>query len=78
MAKKNVTLDDLGIMVKQGFDEVHQNMNKRFDKVDKRFDVVEQRLENVELKLSNVAYRFELEEVKQRVIVLEKKLGVKS
>lgn len=70
MAKK-ITINDLGAMVKHGFDAI----DKRFDKIDKRFDVVDQRLENIELKLSNVAYRFELEEVKQRVLMLEKKLA---
>ena len=85
MAKKNITLDDLSLMVKHGFDDVHQGMNARFNAVDKRFDAVDHEIkelkqgqENIELKLSNVAYRFELEEVKQRVMVLEKKLNVKS
>ena len=77
MAKK-LTIDDLGIMVKQGFDEVHQEMKYGFDKVGREIKELKQGQENIELKLSNVAYRFELEEVKQRVIVLEKKLGVKS
>lgn len=92
MAKKNITLnqlaekmdkgfDDFGMMVKKGFDAV----DKRFDAVDKRFDGVEQDIkelkqgqENVELKLTNVAYRFELEEVKQRVMILEQKLNIKK
>lgn len=73
--------DDLGFMVKEGFDAV----DKRFDAVDKdikeiKGDIKElkQGQENIELKLSNVAYRFELEEVKQRVMVLEQKLNAKK
>jgi len=78
MPKKNITIDELGMMVKHGFDDVQQGMNNRFDKIDKEIKELKQGQENIELKLSNVAYRFELEEVKQRVIILEKKLGVKS
>lgn len=44
---KKLTIDDLGIMVKHGFDDAHKKINNRFD-------VVDQRLETIELKLSNV------------------------
>ena len=37
MAKKNITIDDLAIMVKKGFDGV----DLRFDKVDESFDKIE-------------------------------------
>ncbi len=80
MAKK-LTIDDLGIMVKHGFDEMDKNFNNMHKDIkEMRGDIkgLKQGQENIELKLSNVAYRFELEDVKQRVIVLEKKLGVKS
>ena len=40
MAKKNITIDDLAVMVQNGFTEVREDMNKRFEQVDKRFDVM--------------------------------------
>lgn len=80
--KKNtdITLNDLALMVKQGFDAV----DKRFESVDERFESIDNRLENLEkgqeeikLRLDNVAYRFELLELEQRVHYLEKLLKVK-
>ncbi|MFA6306815.1 MAG: hypothetical protein WCV70_02840 [Patescibacteria group bacterium] len=56
MAKK-ITINDLGVMVKNGFDAV----DKRFDEVGHEIKELKQGQENIELKLSNVAYRFELE-----------------
>ena len=71
--KLDEKIDDFGIMVKHGFDAV----DKRFDKVESEIKGLHQGQENIELKLSNVAYRFELEEVKQRVLMLEQKLKIK-
>ncbi len=45
-----VTLDDLALMVKNGFD----HMDKKFDKVDVRFDKVDERLDKVEDRLDKV------------------------
>ncbi len=36
MAKKNITIDELAVMVKKGFDGV----DVKFERVDKRFDVM--------------------------------------
>jgi hypothetical protein len=44
MKKKNVTIDDLAVMVSKGFsgvDKCFESMDKRFDLVDKRFDKIE-------------------------------------
>ena len=47
MANKNVTIDDLAVMVQKGFDDVtdkmatKSEMNHRFDLADKRFDKIE-------------------------------------
>lgn len=49
MAKKDVTINDLAVMVKHRFDAV----DARFEAVDKRFDGIEQRLVNIE---SDVSY----------------------
>lgn len=86
--KKNVSLDDLAVMVKRGFDGVDKRfdgVDKKFDGVDKKFDKVEKRLENLEqgqeeikLKLDRVAYRFEVEELDRRVKRIETRLGIKQ
>jgi len=81
---------NLGRMVKKGFDHVDKRFNdvdKRFNKVDKRFDKVESRLdileqgqEEIKLKLDNVVYRFELKELEERfekrLHKIELKLGL--
>ena len=43
MAKKNITIDDLAIMVQKGFEETAKKaeMNLRFVQIDKRFDKIE-------------------------------------
>jgi archaellum component FlaC len=50
MKKKNITIDDLAIMVQKGFQETakKEEMDKRFDGVDKRFDGVDKRLDRIE------------------------------
>ena len=67
-------LDALAIAVKEGFEQV----DKRFEQVDKRFSEVESQLravkqdvESIRLRQDNVAYRFELNELQQRVMRLE-------
>lgn len=51
---KNVTIDDLAVMVAKGFDGMRDEMNGRFDKVEERLGNVEERLGNVEEKLGKV------------------------
>jgi len=52
--------------VQEQFDDVKVRMNNGFKSVNNRLD-------NLELKMCNVAYRFELNEIDQRVTKLEKK-----
>ncbi|OGE74522.1 MAG: hypothetical protein A3K06_00050 [Candidatus Doudnabacteria bacterium RIFCSPHIGHO2_01_52_17] len=86
--KKETTIDDLAVMVKNGFegvtgemnsrfDQAHRDMNSRFGEVNHRLDLLEQGQEQIKLKLDNVAYRFELIELQRRVEMLEKKAGIK-
>jgi archaellum component FlaC len=44
MKNKNITIDELAIMVGKGF----QAVDKRFDGVDKRFDKVEKKLDKID------------------------------
>ena len=41
MAKKNMTMDNLAMMVQEGFMGLEDKMNKRFDMVDERLNHIE-------------------------------------
>ena len=60
--KKEITLDDLALMMGRGFDAV----DKRFDAVDKRLGAVEVGVSNLEI---------DMREVKQRLDKLEDKIA---
>jgi archaellum component FlaC len=66
MKNKNLTIDDLALMVKKGFDGV----DKRFNGVDKRFDKVEKRLDKVEKRLDRIE-KLILADQKERIEKLE-------
>ena len=73
MPKKNITINDLAIMVKHGFDGVDKRfdgVDKRFDEIDKEFVGVRKRFEKIETQL----YRIEvtvLHDHRQRIEKLE-------
>ena len=73
MKKKNVTTDDLAVMIQSGFENtaIKTDLRKLEDKVDKNH-------EEITLKLDNVAYRFELVELQRRVELLEKKASFRK
>lgn len=84
MKKSKITIDDLAVMVKKGFDEskgeingVKDEMRDEMDgmrgEMNARFDNLERGQEDIKLRLDNVAYRFELQEIERRVVLLEKK-----
>ena len=53
----DVSLEDLGIMIKKGFDEVGEQFREvyaKFDEVDSRFDDVDKRFTGIEKRLSKV------------------------
>lgn len=78
--KKNITLDDLALMVGKGFNNVDKTLIATRDdihKLDKRIAVLEAGQEQIKLRLDNVAYRFELVSLKDRVERLEIKAGIK-
>jgi hypothetical protein len=55
--QKNITIDDLAIIIKKSFDVVDKrfdDVDKRFSAVDKRFDTVERRFENIDNRLNNL------------------------
>jgi hypothetical protein len=71
--KKNVTIDDLAVMVSKGFSGV----DKRFESMDKRFDLVDKRFESMDKRFESMDKRFDkienliLENHKRRIEKLE-------
>lgn len=85
MKKKNITIDDLAMMVQKGFEDTSKkidetakkkDVDKRFDKIDDRLIVLEKGHEEIRLRQDQMAYRFELIEVKQRLNKVERKLSL--
>ena len=83
--KKNITTDDLAIMINAGFGAV----DKRLDGVDRRLDKLEINAHEVNNRLSNIGreimeihkhivYRDEFDDLAGRVKYLELKLGIES
>jgi len=57
MKSKNITIDDLAIMVQKGFEAVDKRfdtVDERFEAVDKRFEAVDKRFDKIEKKLDRV------------------------
>lgn len=71
MAKKNITIDDLAIMVKKGFDGTAQK-----NEVDRRFNKVDNQLERIE-KLVLVDHKRRIERLEIEVKELKELLAVK-
>ena len=82
MKNKKITIDDLAMMTKQGFDEVGESMKQGFTMVNNNIRILSENNarehEDIKLRLDNVAYRFELVELQKRVEILEKRAGVKK
>lgn len=78
MKEKNVTNEDLAIMVKKGFDVV----DERFDKVDKRFDTVDDKFSEVNHRLDNIEHliaeehRIRIERLEENVNTLMNAVGL--
>ena len=66
MKAKNITIDDLALIVSKGFTENREYMDKRFDKIDERFDRVEGRLDDLEK---------DVREIKDELIYIKIELG---
>ena len=69
MKKKDITIDDLAIMVGKGFESVDKRfdaVDERFNGVDKRFDKVEKRLDKIE-KLIISDHRERIEKLEMEV-----------
>ena len=78
MVKKNITINDLAVMVKTGFDQMGDDIRRGFSATKAGFDILGQGQEDIKLRLDSVAYRFELVELQKRVEILEKRAGIKK
>ncbi|MFA5086423.1 MAG: hypothetical protein WC468_02445 [Candidatus Paceibacterota bacterium] len=69
MKKKEITIDDLAMMVGKGF----QSVDKRFDEVDKRFEEVGKRFDKVDKRFDKIE-KLILAEHMQRIEKLEEEM----
>ncbi len=62
--------DDLAFMVKQGFDDTPTKgeMNERFERVDERFEQVDKRFEQVDKRFDSLEFRVSHLEIDREVI----------
>ena len=72
---KNVTIDDLAVMVKHGFDEIGSAMAKKVD-VDKHFEEVDKQLANIKMELGHTntvvaVIRQDISDIKKRFAYLD-------
>lgn len=68
MAKKNVTIDDLAIMVQKGFNDMTENMATK-----KQVEHVDKRVEKVELSLTTLK-DFIIEGQKRKIEKIEEEI----
>jgi hypothetical protein len=71
MKKKNITIDDLAVMVQKGFEETAKKTE-----ISKRFDVIEDRLDSIE-KMILSDYKRRIEKLEMRVEELRDALAIK-
>ena len=82
---KKVTTDDLAKMVAKGFNSIESKMASKDDlkafatKEDllKETSAIRDDIENLELRMGHLAYAFDVKDLKKRMVVVERKLGVK-
>ena len=71
MAKKNITIDDLAVMMKNSFDGQTEFLNKRFKKVEKDLTIIKS-------QLAGVVYKPDFDKLEMRVEYLENILALKK
>jgi len=74
MAKKNITINDLAIMVQKGFTGV----DLKFEQVEKSFGKIEKDLTIIKGQLADVVHHSEFDKLESRVEYLENVLNLPS
>jgi len=69
--KKEMSIDDLAMMIKREFD----NVGERFDNVEEHLDKLEFGQKDMKSELNFMVHKFELKELEYRVEKLEKKFA---
>jgi len=59
MVKRNITIDDLAIMVQGGFSELRTEMNDQFKQIDQKFERVDKKFEQVGQKFWQVSEKID-------------------
>lgn len=71
--------DEMGRMVKAGFDHVDERfeqVDERFEKVDERFDRLDLQIGSINRRLEQAVFESEFHELDGRVKVLEHRAGI--
>lgn len=71
-----ITINRLAGIVKQGFDEIGQDLSIFKTEAKQDFRKIESDLEDIKLRLDNVPYRFEFIDLEKRVGRLEDVAGI--
>ncbi len=82
MANKKITIDNLAIMMKKGFDDTAtkiqvSGLEKRVDGLEGRFDGVEKRLDKIDARLERIEgtilkhHASQIESLEKRILRLE-------
>jgi len=82
MAKKNITIDDLAVMMKNSFDGQAEVFSKRFEEqtefLNKKFHKIDENLTMIKGQLADVVHKSEFEKLESRVDYLENILALKK
>lgn len=85
MKNKRITINDLAVMVKRGFDETAKkiDVDQRFDKIDKEIASlkaevlsIKSDIEDLKLRMGEMVFRFEIKDIEKRLKKLEMKAGL--
>ena len=89
MDNKDITINELAVMVKNGFDGVSDYVEKGFKQADEKvsdgFRQVGSRLDKLEYnqrtiltRLEDVVYKTELDQLKERIKIIEEAIAIKG
>lgn len=78
MARKDITIDDLAVMVKSGFDETakKKDVDEQLGRIGERLGRVEEKVDNIE-KLILKQHTFEIQDLKKRMKRMEDLFAMK-
>ena len=71
MDNKDITINELAVMVKNGFDSVYERFDEKFGQMDVRMDKLENNQRMILTRLEDVVYKTELDQLKERVKIIE-------